>query len=314
VELLGRLLAAFYRSREIGAAVVVAVYLALGLRALLLLFLDRRAHPVSTLGRLLGVGLYGAGFWLFALFTRPWLSWDSGTLAGGLAGFLSILGTLALGRSERRFPWRAALFHGALLVLLVTASVVSLLFANFLPLAQDRLVLLVDITGETGTKFVRWSAPDGPPRAEALPTHRVVFRTPEGDPVAEAWVYGDEVAVKGQVLRLQPWLNALGLPNLFELLFAHNGYGTAERHQAYPPQAVELPPQGPLAVHPLWRPLQRRLMDALEHGKSPESVWAVKAVSTESTFFPLVDRDGEATKAVYRLVVTPGGLTTGANP
>jgi hypothetical protein len=167
------------------------------------------------------------------------------------------------------------------------------------------------VTGETSAQLVHWAPPDLPAREEALVTHRVIFRTPEGDPVAEAWVYGDEVAVKGRVLRLSPWLNALGCPNLFELSFAHNGYTTAERHNTYPHEAVPLPPLGPLAVHPWWRPLERRLLDGWERGFPEGSGWAVKAVATESTYFPLVDADGQPTKGLHRVVLTPGGLTAG---
>ena len=282
MQSLAWLLAVLYRSRDVGAAVTVAAFLALGIRAVLLLVLDRRAHPLATMGRLLGLPVYLGAFWLFALFSRPWLAWDSGTLAGGLMAFFAVLGTLAFGRGEgRRFPWRAGILHGILLLGLVPASLFCLASASFLSLIEDQPILLVDITGETSTKYVRWAPANGAQREESLVTHRVVFRTLEGDPVAEAWVYGDEVAVKGRVLRLKPWLNALGLPNLFELLFAHNGYRTAERHEDYPHEAFPLPPQGPVAVHPWWRPVQRWLMDAWEHHVPPESQWAVLAVSTE---------------------------------
>jgi hypothetical protein len=127
--------------------------------------------------------------------------------------------------------------------------------------------------------------------------------------VAEAWLYGDQVAVKGRVLRLSPVLNAAGIENLFELQFAHNGYSTAERHNTFPPQAVPLPCTGSLAVHPWWRPLQTRLLALWEKGTSDGSSLAVRSVTTESTYFPLVDASGQPVKRTFRLVLTSGGLS-----
>jgi hypothetical protein len=156
---------------------------------------------------------------------------------------------------------------------------------------------------------VRWAPADQPTRDEKLRTHRVVFRTPEGEPVGDTWVYGDEVGIKGRVLRLSPILNAAGVTNLFELTFAHNGYTTAERHNAYPHTAKPLPPMGPLAVHPMWRGLQRRLLQRWEQAEEG-SMWAVRASTVESTYFALVDASGQPVKRTYRVVLTPGGLTS----
>jgi hypothetical protein len=128
--------------------------------------------------------------------------------------------------------------------------------------------------------------------------------------VAEAWLYGDQVGVKGRVLRLSPMLNTAGVPNLFELSFAHNGYATAERHATQPHLAVALPPGGPLAVHPWWRPVQSWLLERWEKGTTADSSWAVRSATVESTYFPLADAAGQPVRATYRLVLTPGGLTS----
>ncbi len=136
------------------------------------------------------------------------------------------------------------------------------------------------------------------------------FTVTSGEVVADAWVYGDEVAVKGKVLRFSPVLNAAGLPNLFELSFAHNGYTTAERHNAMPHEAVALPPLGPLVVHPFWRPLQARLLAAWQARVDSAGVWGIRASTVESTYFPLVDPDGKPVSRTFRLVLTPGGLTS----
>jgi hypothetical protein len=112
------------------------------------------------------------------------------------------------------------------------------------------------------------------------------------------------------VLRLSPVLNAAGITNLFELTFAYNGYRTLERHNTMPHQAYPLAPVGPLAVHPMWRELQQRLLAMWERGTKEGSTWMVRSVTTESTFFPLVDAEGEPIQHTYRLTLTPGGLSS----
>lgn len=291
----------------------MAAFLGLGLRALILLFRDREAPVVTRLMRIVGAIGYLAGFFALAVISRPFVGWSPRDIIMAAVALTAVLGTLVFLRPQavRRVGWGAGILHVLALVILVVATTLTLLTSGFLSLFEDQPVLLVDITGETRAQVVRWEPPGGALREEPLEVHRVVFRDPGGEAVAEAWVYGDEVAVKGRVLRLAPWLNALGLPNLFELVFAHNGYTSVERHNAYPHQAVRVPPMGPLAVHPLWRPFQRRLLAAWERGFPEGSPWGVRAVTTESTFFPLVEGTGQASKGTYRLVLTSGGLTAG---
>jgi hypothetical protein len=75
-------------------------------------------------------------------------------------------------------------------------------------------------------------------------------------------------------------------------------------HQAYP-----LEPVGPLAVHPIWRKTQQRLLAMWEQGTEEGSAWMIRAATTESTFFPLLDPEGEPLQHTYRLMLTPGGLS-----
>ncbi len=62
-------------------------------------------------------------------------------------------------------------------------------------------------------------------------------------------------------------------------------------------------------MHPLWRPLQVRLLAYWER-RSGDGAWAVRSATIESTYFPLVDPDGKPLSHTYRLVLTPGGLTS----
>ena len=203
------------------------------------------------------------------------------------------------------------LLKAVLLLSLLVLALVTLMTAGFLALTEDRPVLLVEVTGITDHQPVSWAPAGGAPHTESLLTHEVLFRRPaDGAIVGRAWVYGDEVAVKGRVLRLSPVLNAAGITNLFELTFAYNGYRTLERHNTMPHQAYPLAPVGPLAVHPMWRELQQRLLAMWERGTKEGSTWMVRSVTTESTFFPLVDAEGEPIQHTYRLTLTPGGLSS----
>jgi hypothetical protein len=211
-----------------------------------------------------------------------------------------------------RPPLLGWLLRLVLVLVALLVALLSLMRAGFLALTTDRPVLLVEVTGETGERLVRWAPPDQPMHEESLRTSLVRFRTPSGQLLAEAWVYGDQVAVSGRVLRLSPQLNAAGLPNLFALDFVHNGYATAERHNRLPHQAVPLPPVGQLAVDPRWRQLQESLLARWERRSAEGSPWLLRATTTESTYFPLVEPmpGGKPLRRTFKLTLTPGGLTS----
>jgi len=297
--------------RGVAAAAVLGGLIALFAQCAVRLGAASRSRLLAV-GRLF-LGLAVAALaWVYGILSLPWLALDAPSIAAFLAVFVLITGW-TLFRTLRAGPpedgGRVFAAHLAVLALVVLAGAATLVTAGFLNLTEDRPVLLVDVTGETARQLVRWAPPDADPRMESLMTHRVIFRRPAGEAVADAWIYGDEVAVKGRVLRLSPWLNAAGLPNLFELTFAHNGYTTAERHNTMPHEAVPLPPLGSLAVHALWRPLQARLFAALQARADPNGTWTIRATTIESTYFPLVDAEGKPTARSFRLVLTPGGLT-----
>ncbi|HEX9639507.1 MAG TPA: hypothetical protein VGB99_18390 [Acidobacteriota bacterium] len=296
------------------STVVLAAFAAISARNLLLLVLEDAAPLLRLVRGLFTVALIGLTT-AYAMFAQPRLALDGPALAIGAGIAVAILlitfFRLSYGADRPRRPARrvaGGLAKTALLVGLLLIALLTLMTAGFLELSEDRPILLVDVTGRTRPGAIEWSPPNQPPQTANLLAHQVLFRSPEGERVAEAWIFGDEVAVKGRVLRLAPWLQAAGLRNLYELQFAHNGYGTAARQATLPSQAIELPPTGPLAVHPWWRGLQRRLLGQLQEGTA-ESSW-VRAVTVESTYFPLVDAQGDPMRAVHRVVITPGGLSS----
>ena len=75
--------------------------------------------------------------------------------------------------------------------------------------------------------------------------------------------------------------------------------------------AVSLPPGGPLAVHPWWRPVQAWLLARWETRSVPDSSWAIRSATIESTYFPLSNATGQPARRTYRLMLTPGGLSSG---
>jgi hypothetical protein len=286
------------RHLSVAAAAILAALLALAVRALVLGVLDRPRQVFLVAARtVIAAGWLGLAV-LYSLFSAHILVWTPRAALLAAAVTIVVLGPLMLRGDRRR---RAPHPTGALAQ--ISLALILLLGAALTP------VLLVDVTGKTATQTVRWAPPNQAPREETLRTHQVVFRGPDGTAVAEAWLYGDEVAVKGRVLRLAPILSAAGLPNLFELNFAHNGYSTLDRHNSYPHVAVPLPPSGPLAVHPWWRPIQRRLLGGWERMSNEGQPWAIRSLTVESTYFPLVDPHGNPVRHTYRLVLTPGGLS-----
>jgi hypothetical protein len=296
-------------------AFILALFFALAIRSLLLIILVRPRGFLHVLFHLAIAITFLLAGWLYFLFTSPLLVWDGWAIGVAVATVALVLLRVAV-RHGRGKPRRSSGIFAVLVTIIILLCVLlvaalTVMRSGFVALTSDRVTLRVDVTGETKSELVRWAAPNQPARAENLITHRVVFWGPEGRPVGEVWIDGDEVAVKGRVLRLSPILNAAGIPNLYELLFVHNGYTTVERFNSLPHMAAPILPIGTLTVHPWLRPLQRRIMDHWVRTSSSGSLWSVKAVSDESTYFPLIDAQGNPIHQTFLLVLTPGGFSTG---
>lgn len=281
----------------------------------------------------------GGGFWLggrfllfagfvgllvgYGLLTAAMMKWDwrALVLAGG-AALAMLAGPLlvqVLLRRPPRFSLVGFLARTTFVLSLLLVTLLTLMRSGFLLLTTDRPVLFVELTGETRPQMVRFMPPDQPLQERTLRAHRIVLRSAQkngtpGDIVGETWLYGDEVAIKGRVLRLSPMLNAAGMANLFALTSIHNGYFTPERHNQLPHHAEALRPLGPLAVPPTFLALRDCLLSRWErtsHDQPPGSNFAIRAATTESTYFPLIDAQGQPIRHCYPLVLTSGGLTAG---
>lgn len=222
-----------------------------------------------------------------------------------IPGILITISLLA--RIRRPYQPRPYLFiskaFAALLLLLVALSAVMVTGFRFL--TQDEPLYRITMSGFIRPETVAWKAPEGTLRNETLPAYEVKFVTPDGQPVADRFVYGDQVAVKAKVLRLAPILNAMGIHNLCRIDYIYNGYTTAARHNSLPHRAQEID-----TSHPWVQPFQKAFWNYWEssyflRSKDP---W-VKSATLESTFFPLVNADGTPFRGSYFLTLTPGGLS-----
>jgi hypothetical protein len=324
---LASVLSVVLRLQNCAAALVLAAFVGVGVRALMCATLGQRALPArlrtkgeGRLGRglraggslLLAIASLGLGA-LYAVVVYHAVSWNAVAVIVAAATLLLILGTFVATRiTGIRGPRGVTglLLRAVLFLTLVVLALVTMMRAGFIALTEDKPVLLVELTGATASEEVAWAPPGGETRREKLTTHEVIFRQPaEGAVVGQAWIYGDEVAVKARVLRLSPVLNAVGISNLFKLTFAFNGYRSLESHNSCPHKAFPLNPVGPLAVHPMWLSTQEKLIKRWESGTVDGSMWLVRSATTESTFFPLTNDAGQPIKRTYRLVVTPGGLS-----
>ena len=298
------------------ALIVAAVLGALvggALRAGLLMALDR-GHGWAYAGlRASAIVVYLTLAFVYSALAAPLLIVDGTSLMVGAAALVA----LSAGVVVSRILWGyvplpsllGVLLRVVVLLLVLVLALVALMRSGFLNLTTDQTVLRVELTGETQPQLVRWAAPDQPPREEALRTHHIVLRSQAGERIAEEWLYGDQVAIKGRVLRLHPALNAIGIHNLYELQFLHNGYFSAERHSSQPHLARALRPLGSLATVPRTRRLRDRVLAWLST-RPVESQLSLRAVTSESTYFPLVDGQGQPLRRTYDLVLTPGGLTS----
>ena len=312
---LGPVISALWRAPQLALAVVIGFFAGIAVRQLLfLLWVDRGRGVVIALVRLVAAGVFGTAAWLCATALGPDAGWDGRAAMGFTAGAASVLIEVVILGLRGLRPGRPPLFGWLVRIILVLLALLVatlvLMRTGYLALTAEKPVLIIEVTGETVTKKVRWAPPDKPLREEELRTSHILLRSPAGKTVSEAWIYGDQVAISGRVLRLSPLLNVAGLSNLFALDFVHNGYTSAERHNNMPHQAQPLPASGQLAVHPRWRELQERLLSRWEQRTEPESRFMLRAQTTESTYFPLIDTSGKPVQRTYTLVLTPGGLTS----
>jgi hypothetical protein len=158
--------------------------------------------------------------------------------------------------------------------------------------------------------------PSGKPGAESVTAHRVIFWMPNGEKAADMWIKGDEVAVQGKAVHFSPAVNALGIPQLYSLVSAHNGYLRPQRQNAYPPQTLAFPQTGQLAIHPWWQPVQERILNFWAGHLGSSAWYSISIADNESPYYPLVDKDGKPVRNNSLLILKTTGIATsrGSSP
>jgi hypothetical protein len=301
-------------------AMALGLFFGLGLRHPLCFFCglyrrgDGGVRSILEGGTFLALGVF------YGLFAWPMLVWDRPARA--LAAMAIVLLPLAAILRGKKNPnsghsgWGSRLAFSAFVVLLTATSLLTLLRTGFITLKGDRVPLLLDVTGETRLETVPTEAFGRPGDDERVTAHRVIIWLPNGEPAIDVWVYGDKVAVEGRAVLFSSRLNALAVPNLYELLSLHNGAHEAGGATDLPFFSVPFPQTGSLAVHPWWRPFQMGILAAWRSAFMKDSLWAILFVDNESPYYPLVGPERKPLKQTFLLDLTLDGIPTsrGSSP
>ena len=301
---------------NLSLAVTLGLFAGMALRSLVLAAVDRARPAVVTAFRALAATVF-LGFGIFDfLFSKNMLVWDRPSRAVWTACAIA-LPMLAFGRQKKGSAkppaTRHALYVGGALVALCTFSVLTLLRAGTVALTGDRVTLTVDVTGETR---VEEEPVPGKPATAKVTLFHVVIWLPTGMPLADLWLPGDRMRVKGRIYRLSPALNELGFPNLYEFFSVRNDTVNTNRDSEVVMEEFLFAEKGPLAVHPWWRPIQASILAHWEAATAEDSFFALRAVTNASPDYPLEDGKGHPIRKTFLLVLPPSGHATsrGSSP
>jgi hypothetical protein len=289
------------------AAVCFVLLVILALRSFVLMIAESKPLLIRSLDFALAL-CSGASALLLLVFLGQRFPENRGRWAL-LFVFLAVPAVLLLIKRLRK-PYRPRpvlfLSKTILVLLLFCASLIALMISGFLFLSEDQPVLKITMTGRGRQEIVEWTPPGGVFQKQELTVHEVHFETPDGRPVAQLFVYGDQVAVKAKVIRFRPILNAMGVRNLCRLEYAHNGYITAGRFNLFPHRAQVIH-----VTDPRLEPVQAWFWKYWEDlYYQEEKSWWVKSATLESGYFPLTYANGAPFRGAYYLTVTPGGLSS----
>ena len=267
------------------AAICFCLLVILALRSFVLMIAESKPLVIRLLDFALALG-FGASALFLLVFLRLRFP-DSPLQMAAVLVVLALPAVLTTARRLRKpYSPRPVLFLSktVFVLLLLGASLITLMVSGFQFLTEDQPVLKITMTGRERPEIVAWKPPDGAHQERELMAYEVQFETPDGkQPVAQLFVYGDQVAVKARVIRFRPVLNAMGIRNLCRLEYAHNGYSTAERFNQLPHRAQVI-----AAVDPRLEPVQAWFWKRWEGiYYQDEENWWVKTATLESGYFPL---------------------------
>jgi len=301
---------------NLSLALTLGLFAGLAMRALVLLVIDH-ARPAVVMGfrALAAAAFLGFGFFDF-LFSRNMQVWDrpSRAVVAACASALPMV-TFARQKKDSGEPpeMRHALYVSGVLIALCVFSILTLLRAGTVALTGDRVTLIVEATGETRVEDE--PVPSTPATAKVTLYHAVVW-LPTGVPLADVWLPGDRLRLKGRIYRLSPALNAFGFPNLYEFVSVRNDTANTNRNSEAVMEEFLFAENGPLAVHPWWKPIQASILSHWEAATADDSFFTLRAVPNASPDYPLEDGQGRPIRKTFLLVLPPSGHATsrGSSP
>ncbi|MCI0417594.1 hypothetical protein L0222_32915, partial [bacterium] len=192
-----------------------ALLCALAVRSLLLMAGGRKPASIRFLDFLVFLFYAGCAA-LFFIFLRMHIVAQPQIAILAFIAFMIPIGLLALHRLRKPYSPRLLLIlcKAFLAMIVLLAAMLAVMMSGFQYLTEDRPALKVVMTGMQQAETLEWQPPNGRLLKETLPTYEVQFQTPEGQPVAQIFAYGDQIAVKARILRFRPILNAIGIHNL----------------------------------------------------------------------------------------------------
>jgi hypothetical protein len=301
---------------NLSLAVTLGLFAGLALRSLVLLALDRNRPALVMALRALGAAAFLGFAVLDFIFSQNMLVWDrlSRAVVTACAIAFPMIAFARQKKGSAKPPeTRHALYVAGTLVALCVFSVLTLLRSGTVALTGDRVTLTVEVTGETR---VENEPVPNPPGTTKVTLYHAVIWLPTGAPLADVWLPGDRIRVKGRIYRLSPALNSLGLPNLYEFVSVRNDTENTNKHSKVVMEEFLFAEKGPLGVHPWWKPIQASILSHWEAATGEDSFFALRAVPNASPDYPLEDGQGRPIRKTFLLVLPPSGQATsrGSSP
>lgn len=298
---------------NLALAITAGAFVGIGLRALLLAWMDRASDARGAAMRALKGILFLAlgGYYLYVAW--PMIIWDRPAriffmltaLAPPIVAAIryskgGLRGTPGLTR--RIVAW-------CLTLVLFLAAALTLLRAGFITLKGDRVAMLLALTGEVGVEIPR-PVPGKKEQAKAVILHHVVLLLQDGTPAADLWIPADRLSFYGSAALFSHELNAMGFPNLYRIKAF--GYYTADGNRK-PSNTIshEFPLIGPLRLQSQWAPIQDAMLRAWPRADENGSPWwGVRIIHNQSPDYPLVNPDGTPLKKDFLFDITLDGIPT----
>ncbi len=193
---------------------------------------------------------------------------------------------------KRKRSIRSFLYAGLLSVLVF--------FALGATTYLDQPIVKVSLTGQVINKEMEWKAPHGPLQKKIIPCYEVILHTANGREISQAYLSGELVGIRAQVIRFPTLLHTLGIRPCYQVDLMYNGYRSAHQYNFLPVEAIPIHASSPHFLETLWT----SLFFSCTHS------WWIKAATYESNYFPLIDENNRPFIGQFVLTINDGGLSS----